>query len=85
MTTILDPARRVHTTVLPCRSCKKPIYFSLNEKGKRTPYEVDAEGQPTRINHFLACPDRRRWKKTQAGLPSSGSEGPEGKAANQAT
>jgi hypothetical protein len=60
---IRDPARKVFTQVLACRSCQKPVYFSLSPQGKRAPYDVDAEGRPTREIHFIACPDAKRWRK----------------------
>jgi hypothetical protein len=63
MTVIYDPARRVHTEALPCRSCRTLVYFSFTSGGKRAPFEVDAEGNPTRTLHFLNCPDRERWTR----------------------
>ena len=63
MTTVRDEVRGVYTSVLPCRSCGQAVYFSLSEKGKRTPYEVDEAGFPTRINHFTRCPKARKWTK----------------------
>ena len=61
MTTVYDPARKVTTPVLACRSCGKALYFSFTSGGKRAPFEIDADGSPTRTNHFTNCPDARRW------------------------
>lgn len=63
MTTITDPLAKITRAVLPCRSCGKLVYFGFSENGKRTPYEVDLDGNPTRINHFKTCPDPKRWTK----------------------
>jgi len=63
VTVVRDPVLGVHTSVLPCRSCNRLVYFSLSEKGRRTPFEVDADGKPTRINHFATCPDAKVWRK----------------------
>jgi len=61
MTTVRDPARKVQTPVLACRSCGKPCYFSLTSGGKRAPFEIAEDGTPTRTLHFISCPDGRRW------------------------
>lgn len=61
MRMVRDPARKVFTQVLACRSCGKPCYFSLTSGGKRAPFEIDADGEPTRTLHFTTCPDARRW------------------------
>jgi len=63
VTVIYDPAVKVHTAVLPCRSCQQLVYFSLANSGKRTPFEVDDQGQPTRVNHFTTCPQAKTWSQ----------------------
>lgn len=63
MTVIYDEARRVTTPVMACRSCGKSIYFSLTLRGKRAPFEVDDDGKATRVNHFINCPDAKRWSR----------------------
>lgn len=60
MTVVYDPARKVHTPVLACRSCGQPCYFSMTSGGKRAPFEVEG-GEATRTLHFTKCPDARRW------------------------
>ena len=60
---VRDPLRDVLCPVLPCRSCQKPVYFGYSDKGKRTPFELDEAGLPTRTNHFSTCPDRNLWRK----------------------
>lgn len=65
MTVVRDPGRRVFTDVLHCRSCDQAVYFSLSPAGKRAPFEIDAEGEPTRVNHFSKCPQAKTWRKPQ--------------------
>ena len=60
MSAVYDPNRRIHTPVLACRSCQKPVYFGLTSGGKRAPFEIE-NGEPTRTLHFINCPDVRRW------------------------
>lgn len=60
MSVIYDPARKVHTAVLACRSCGAPLYFSYTSGGKRAPFEIH-DGEATRTLHFTTCPDGRRW------------------------
>lgn len=61
MSVVYDPGRRVTTPVLACRSCGKPLYFSLTVGGKRAPFDIDDQGAPTRTLHFITCSDPRRW------------------------
>ena len=61
MTTVRDPVRGVLAPVLPCRVCQKPVYFGWTAKGKRNPYDVDEEGEPTRVSHFTTCAEVRTW------------------------
>lgn len=63
---VYDAHRKVHTSVSKCRSCGKEVYFTFTPAGKRAPYEVDSAGQPTDINHFMTCPDAKRWTKSRA-------------------
>jgi len=63
VTVVRDEVLGVFTHVLPCRSCGQLVYFSLSNKGKRTPFEVDERGEATRINHFSKCPDAKVWRK----------------------
>jgi hypothetical protein len=63
VTLVYDQRRKVHTSVLACRSCGHAVYFSLSRNGKRTPYDVDDKGQPTDTSHFQTCPDARLWTK----------------------
>lgn len=63
MTTVYDAARQVTTPVLACRSCGKPVYFSFTGAGKRAPFDVDSDGNPSRVIHFTTCPDAKRWTK----------------------
>jgi hypothetical protein len=63
MTVVHDPARDVYTQVAACRSCGAPVYWSLTTAGKRAPFDVDADGQPTRTNHFATCPHAAAWSK----------------------
>jgi hypothetical protein len=61
---VIDPVLQTPAQVLHCRSCHVPVYFSLTDKQRRAPFEVDAStGEPTRINHFTRCPDARRWTR----------------------
>jgi hypothetical protein len=60
MTTVYDEAVGRTTSVLPCRVCGKPVYFSLTENGKRCPYDL-VDGRPTRTSHFTSCANVREW------------------------
>jgi hypothetical protein len=61
MTAVFDEVRGVRTSVLACRVCGKPVYFSVTQAGKRCPYDVDDDGQATRTSHFTTCVNVRRW------------------------
>jgi len=61
MTVVYDPARKVHTSVLACRSCGKACYISFTSGGKRAPFELADDGTATRQLHFTTCPDSKRW------------------------
>lgn len=58
MSTVYDERLRRTTLVVPCRGCGAEIYWSLSERSrKRTPYCLDADGQPTRDLHWAVCPN----------------------------
>jgi hypothetical protein len=59
--TVYDEVTQVTRPVMACRVCGKPVYFSLTAKGKRCPYDVDDDGQPTRTSHFTSCARVREW------------------------
>ncbi len=40
-----------------CRSCGATIYWS--ETVNKKPVPVDPDG----TNHFITCPDRKKWRK----------------------
>jgi hypothetical protein len=62
MTVVTDPLSGNSAAVMPCRSCKQPVYWGYTEKGKRCPFNV-VDGQPTRESHFTTCPQARQWSK----------------------
>jgi hypothetical protein len=64
---VRDPGRGVLTPVLACRSCKAPVYFGYGTSGRRTPFNLDDNHQPTRVSHFTTCSDPKRWSKKQKG------------------
>jgi hypothetical protein len=48
-----------------CRSCGSQILWSETANGKLAPFDPDG------TNHFIACPQRREWRKQHAtDLPS---------------
>jgi hypothetical protein len=61
MATVYDETTRTTRSVLACRVCGKPVYFSFTARGKRCPYDVDVEGNPTRVSHFTSCVNVRTW------------------------
>ena len=63
MSTVIDPRTGRAALVKPCGTCATPIYFSYTEAGKRCPYDLDADGLPTRVSHFTTCPQARQWSR----------------------
>jgi hypothetical protein len=63
MTTVRDPKTDRLTLVQACRVCRRPVYFGYTAKGKRCPYDVTEDGEPTEVSHFTSCPNVREWTK----------------------
>ena len=63
MNVVRDERLDIYTPVKACRKCEHAVYWSLNERGRRTPYEVDAQGFPTRTDHTATCPFAPAWRK----------------------
>jgi hypothetical protein len=59
--TVRDPKTNVLTLVQPCKVCHRSIYFGYTAKGKRCPYDITDEGEPTEVSHFTTCPNIRDW------------------------
>jgi hypothetical protein len=62
MTTVVDPRTQKIALVKPCAVCRKPIYFGYTRAGKRCPYDVTEDGEPTEVSHFTTCPNIRQWR-----------------------
>lgn len=43
-----------------CRSCGAAVTWGETANGRRAPFNVE-DGQ----NHFITCPDRREWRKSE--------------------
>jgi hypothetical protein len=63
MTTVTDPKTGVTARVAECKSCHQAIYWGYTAAGKRCPYDVSAEGEPTTSSHFASCPHAKQWTK----------------------
>jgi hypothetical protein len=61
MATVKDPETGRDALLQLCRVCFKQIYFGYTAKRRRCPYDVDENGEPTRVSHFTTCPNVRQW------------------------
>jgi hypothetical protein len=61
MTTVKDPKTGRFALVQFCRVCFQAIYFGYTVNGKRCPYDLNEQGEPTEISHFTTCPKVREW------------------------
>lgn len=55
MTSVRDEARGVFALVRPCSKCQASVYRSLTGRGKQALFNVDADGNPTRVLHSSSC------------------------------
>jgi hypothetical protein len=63
MAIVTDPRTGRRALIMACRSCNKPVYWGYTAKGKRCPYDVTEDGEPTEVSHFTTCNDPKRWSK----------------------
>jgi hypothetical protein len=61
MATVRDPKTGRIALVQQCRVCHKPLYFGYTKLGKRCPYDITDEGEPTEISHFTTCARVKDW------------------------
>ena len=55
MTSVRDEARQVFTPVRPCKQCQASVYLSLTGRGTQALFNIDADGNPTRVLHSSTC------------------------------
>lgn len=67
MATLIDPRTGRAALVQACRSCNKPVYFGFTKAGKRCPYDVTPEGEPTETSHFTTCTEPGKWSRKGKG------------------
>lgn len=59
-----QPGPEPDITISHCRSCRAEIVWGVTAAGKSCPYTV-VDGKATTESHFITCPDRRTWRKTE--------------------
>jgi len=52
-----------------CRSCGAPIVWIVTTAGRRMPLDLasveEREGKRYAESHFVACPQRREWRRSK--------------------